>query len=197
MAKPARHDITDPAQLDALASSVRQEILDTVIALRACSIREIAGALGRSADGLYYHVRALVQAGLLSEDAGRSASGRPETVYRTRSRGIQQLRYRPEDADHANAVRRIARAMLRSAERDFSAGLASGRARPGGADRNILASRQRARLTRAQRREINALLARLQEIFHDSATGDDAGAELMSVTVVLAPIEPAPLRRES
>lgn len=193
MGTPTLYDITDPEQLEALASPARQEIVDTVIALGRCSIREIAEALGRPADGLYYHIRALVQVGLLVEASSRTTGQREEALYAAPTRGIMRLRYRPEDAEHSAAVRRIVSGMLRSAERDFGAGLDPAIARCAGGRRNITASRQKAWLGREELGEVNALLARLQQILQD-ATPEDGG-DLVSLTCVLAPIEPAPVRR--
>ncbi|HET9620627.1 MAG TPA: helix-turn-helix domain-containing protein, partial [Kofleriaceae bacterium] len=52
--------IVEPRAIAALASPVRQEILDTVEALGGtATIAELAAQLGRPADGLYYHVTVL------------------------------------------------------------------------------------------------------------------------------------------
>ena len=66
-------------QIRCLMSQVRQEIVDVVEALGTCSIGEIAEQLGRSADGLYYHVKALVKVDLL-EERGVRPGGRIFTV---------------------------------------------------------------------------------------------------------------------
>lgn len=187
MAHPSHH-IDDTAALHALASPVRQEVVDTVNALGVCSIRDIAAALGCPADGLYYHVRALVDAGLLVSAGTRPTRRRAEELVSTPTRGIMRIRYRPGDRAHVAAMRRIVASMVRVAERDFVAGFDPRLARCDGPERNLLACRQKAWLTRAQRREVTRLIARLQDVLADSQPVP--GAELHSLTLVLAPIEP-------
>src|SRR5262245_47733719 len=92
--------ITGATAVAALASPVRQEIIDTLEALGGATIAELAGALGRPADGLYYHVRRLVRAGLLV------GAGSPE-VYRTPR--TLRLDYRRD----VPAIRRVIASMLR------------------------------------------------------------------------------------
>ncbi|HYV40165.1 MAG TPA: helix-turn-helix domain-containing protein, partial [Thermoanaerobaculia bacterium] len=59
------YSITRPDQLAALASPVRQEIVDVLAGMPRAPIAAIAAALGRPANGLYYHVRELVRVGLV------------------------------------------------------------------------------------------------------------------------------------
>lgn len=188
-------DIRRPDQLEALASPVRQQIVDAVCGLGPCSISEIASALGRPADGLYYHVRTLLDVGLLIEAGERETPRRAETLYSVPTKGIMRLMYEPEDSTNAAAIGRIVGAMLRMAERDFGAGFAPDRARVSGRDRNLHASRQTAWLDKEARLEVNRLLSRLQEIF--SAASSRADGELQSLTFVHAPLEAKPARRGS
>ncbi|MCA9278211.1 MAG: helix-turn-helix transcriptional regulator [Phycisphaeraceae bacterium] len=190
--KRPEQKITDTKQMRALSSSVRQEIIDTVNALSVCSIREIALALGCSADSLYYHIRALIEAGLLVKAGTRPSSRREELLVSTPTRGIMRLCYEPNNEDTVNTVARIVGSMLRVAERDFKAGFKPDIARCDGSERNLNASRQKAWLNKAQRREVNVILHRLQEIF--SETQPTEGSELHSLTFVLAPIEPKEVR---
>ena len=67
--------IAEPRQIRALASSTRQDIVDTIAAIGPCSVAELARALGRSADGLYYHIRVLTRVGLLVAREVISRSG--------------------------------------------------------------------------------------------------------------------------
>ena len=190
MKRPRRvYDIERPEQMAALASSVRQEIVDTVHSLGPCSIREVAHELGRPADGLYHHVRQLLRVGLLIDAGERPAARRPEALVATPTQGVLRLRYDPSDPDNAEAIGKIVTSMTRVAERDFRNGFAPELARCSGPRRNLLAGRQKAWLTGEQVREVNQLLARLQEIFtesHSVAEGD-----LHSLTFVLAPIAPS------
>jgi predicted transcriptional regulator len=55
--------IAGARQIRALASPIRQDILDALTAIGPCSVSELAAAIGRPADGLYYHIRHLLKAG--------------------------------------------------------------------------------------------------------------------------------------
>ena len=70
-------------QLKALVSPVRQDIVDTLQTLGTASTTDLAEQLGRPADGLYYHVRALLKAGLVVPAGTRPQGGRNEALYRT------------------------------------------------------------------------------------------------------------------
>ena len=183
-----RYDIVDVTAMRALTAPLRQEIVDTVSALGVCSVRQIAEALGCPADGLYYHVRALLEAGLLVSAGTRPTRRRDEALVSTPTRGTLHLRYQPDDEANAAAVGRIVASMLRVAERDFHRGFRPQLARVAGEDRNLHANRQKAWLRPAQRREVNRLLHRLQQIFASSRPHPEA--ELQSLTFVHAPIQP-------
>lgn len=191
MSKQA-YEIRALHQIEALVSTVRQEIVDTVAALGTCSIAEVADALGRPADGLYYHVRALLDAGLLVDAGERETSRRPEALVRAPTRGVMRLKYAPEDSRNVAAINKVVASMLRSAERDFRAGF-DPQAVCSGRQRNLNASRQKAWLSKADVREINDLLLRLQELLSQSTP--EPGRELHSLTVVMAPIRGTARRR--
>jgi len=120
--------IAEPAAIRAIASPVRQELVDTLEALGGvATVAELAEQLGRPADGLYYHVEILRRAGLfVAAPLGRSDTGRSERRYRTPTRPGTQLAlvYRPRDARNAAAVRAVVGGMLRIARRDFDRALA-------------------------------------------------------------------------
>jgi hypothetical protein len=176
--------ITGDAAVAALASPVRQEIIDTVEALGdGATIAELASQLGRPADGLYYHARQLVRAGLLVR------SGSPE-VYRTpKTRGGLRLDYRHD----VPAIRRVIASMLRIARRDFDAGFAVPGVAVDGARRSLWAGRSKGWVGAADLAEINAMIARIRRILHRKRRrGTD---RLISWCFVLAPIAVRPKRR--
>ena len=61
--------IAEPRQIRALASPVRQDILDAVVAIGPCTVAELAAALGKPPDAMYYHIRRLLAVRLLVEVA--------------------------------------------------------------------------------------------------------------------------------
>src|SRR4029450_2776353 len=74
--------IAAPAQVAALLSPVRQEILDALARLGTASIADIAATLGRPADALYYHLRELVRVRLVVRSVS-TRTGRGEALFRT------------------------------------------------------------------------------------------------------------------
>ena len=66
--KQIRGLIESADQIAMLASPTRMEIVMTLEALASpTTVAELAAEMGRPADGLYYHLRALVSSGLLEE----------------------------------------------------------------------------------------------------------------------------------
>jgi DNA-binding transcriptional ArsR family regulator len=170
-------------QIETLSSPIRQDIVDTVDALGSCSVTELAKVLGRPADGLYYHVKALQRAHLL-EVSVAIRGGRRET--RLSLEGRQFIRYKPAQATNRAAVLRVVSAMLRNARRHFARGLRAEGAVVGGARRNLWAARTRGGLSRNGLREVNRLLHALLRAFErPKATG--SRRDLYEVTFVLAP----------
>ncbi|MEM7754486.1 MAG: helix-turn-helix domain-containing protein [Planctomycetota bacterium] len=90
--QPAR--VTSAAQFDALASPVRDQIVQVVVnqagsgdrgdsreGVGGVSISEIAEQLGRRPGSLYRHIEALVEVGLLHEVGTQLSGGRDATLY--------------------------------------------------------------------------------------------------------------------
>jgi|ERR1017187_7652657 predicted transcriptional regulator len=57
--------VRNEKQLAALASSARPEIVDVLSQMGTVSVAELASALGRPADSLYYHLKVLKEIGLV------------------------------------------------------------------------------------------------------------------------------------
>lgn len=194
---PRERIISGAAAVEALAYPLRQELIDT---LQACggeaTVGELAEQLGRSADGLYYHLRLLVKRKLIIEDRQRNAAGRQERRYRIALPGDGQLRlaYRPEKKRDATALRKVVAGMLRIARRDFDEALA--REEPvvvEGPRRQLWAGRTKGWVSEAELIEINQLIGRLHALL--DRPRDDQRRHLTSLCFVLAPVEPQPKRR--
>lgn len=191
-----RGRVESPAQLAALTSPVRQEIIDTLEGLGGeAAVADIATHLGRPADGLYYHLRELVRTGLLRELAdGRDRSGRR---YRTIAPPGERLslRYTRGRSSNVKAVDRVVGSLLRTAKRDFSRALTAGTAVTEGPRRELWAARTKGWVNDADLAEINRLLVRLNELLQQTPQKDRE--HLMSLAFVLAPIAAQPVRRDS
>jgi DNA-binding transcriptional ArsR family regulator len=188
-----RRQVADPGQIRVLSSPVRQEIVDTLASLGGrASVSELALQLGRPADGLYYHVRVLDQAGLIEE--GRSSrSG--ERVYRLRGEGDQPLRlaYRPGPQGNLAALKGFAKSLLQVAGADFEEALHAREVALTGARRELWTARNKGWVSPQDLEEINALIERLNTLASQpAAPGRD---RLVSFAFVLAPVNPRPKRR--
>src|SRR6266705_3079755 len=112
------HIIRSEKQLAVLAAASRQEIVDVLAEIGSVSVAEIASALGRPADALYFHLRALQRAGLVEKVGYRPHGKRREALFRTVSPELR-LRYEPQSAANRRAVTAIVSSMLRLGIRDF------------------------------------------------------------------------------
>ena len=110
-------------------------MIDSIGARGRSTIAEIASDLGRPADTLYYHVAALVKAGVVREvDRARAGTrfaavydlaGRPVIVERGGGGGTRGAGRAAAD----DAVVRVVAAALRLGQRDFRDAIAGGIAR--------------------------------------------------------------------
>ena len=165
-------------------SAPRQEIVDVLSGLDAVSVRELAAALGRPADTLYFHLRALTRAGLVRAAGFRYRGGRREALFRTLAPELR-LQYDPEQQLNRDAVTAIVGSMLRLGTRDFRRAFRPGTAVVSGPTREIWALRRAGRLTAAQLAAVNRSIERLAQAL---STSRGAG-RLYAVTVVLTPLE--------
>lgn len=186
--------VGDPAQVRLLSSPVRQEMVDTLAALGGeAGVASLADQLGRPADGLYYHLRALVAGGLVEELPSEGGERR----FRLAGEGVAPLRLVYDLGPNGNAaeLRAFAHGLLQIAGRDFERALESGDAAVVGTGRELWASRNKGWLSPEDVAEVNALLKRLSELTSQpKAAGRD---RLTSLAFVLAPIDAKPKRRTS
>ena len=179
------HLIRSGKQLAALAAAVRQEIVDVLEQMGTVSVAELAAALGRPADALYFHLRALTRAGLVQSAGHRSVEGRKEALYRTVAPKLQ-LQYEPKNPANRKAVSAIVASMLRLAVRDFSRSLQPDNVVVSGPHRELWALRKVGRLSHAQLGALNRGINRLVE---QVAVPGRAGGRLYAVSVVLTPLD--------
>jgi hypothetical protein len=180
-----RYLVRDEGQLRALASPVRQAIIDAVVAAGPCAMKDIAAYVGRPANALYHHVHALRQVGLLTERPAKAGRGRPGVLFDVPGRPMV-IRYEPEVTRTGPPMRRIVNAMTRAAARDFAKGYRRGVA-VSGETRSLWAARSEAWLTDAELRAVNRMLVRAIRLVQTGAPRAGAPARLHSLTFVLAP----------
>jgi DNA-binding transcriptional ArsR family regulator len=185
------YTVHEERQLRALASPMRQAIVDTVAVAGPCAMKDIAAHIGRPASALYHHVHVLREVGLLTDQPARPGRGRPGVLFDVPGRPMV-IRYEPEIARTGPPMRRIVNAMTRAAARDFATSYRPGVA-VSGAARRLWAARSEAWLTDAELRAVNRLLTRLIGMVQTGATRAGAPARLHSLTFVLAPRAKGPL----
>ena len=181
------YSIVRTDQLAALGSPMRQEIVDAVARVPSASIAAIAAALGRSANGLYYHVRELVRVGLLVPVGnGRDRDG---ARYRTVARELF-IAYDPSSPVNVARVSAAVGAMMRLGARDFRRGFGAEDVVVGGPRRELWAGRVTGWLTPSAVARVNRLMKQIYRVFHDSRPGSRERS--FGMTLVLVPLERRP-----
>ena len=176
--------IRDKRQMRALAASTRQEIVDVLPRLGTVSVAELAAALGRPADSLYYHLRVLTRVGLVLSAGTRTVNGRSEALFCAVARDMS-LSYKVGNDGNGNEVNPIVASMMRLGIRDFTRSFRAGEASVSGPERELWALRKTGWLSREQIAEVNQYITKLMEIAGCSGTGE----KLYALTVLLTPLE--------
>ena len=185
MSKTRPFVVSRPGQLAALASPARQEIVDVLARMGTASVAELAATLGRPADGLYYHVRALQRAGLVVAAASQAGEGRRgQARFRTVAPEIA-LRYAPGPGAGTRPVRAIVSSMLRLGIRDFSRAYGGDRVVLDGPGRELWALRATGWLTAAGVAAVNRRIQGLR----DSVARPNRGGRLYAITILLTPLD--------
>ena len=183
--------IDDPEKIAVLATPIRVELATAIQALGGeATVAELAAQLGRPADGLYYHLRALVKGGLLEERAG--TSGRSFRLAVPAGQSLS-LRYKPGATANAKAVARVASSMSRLAQRDFVRALGQAETVVSGSSRELWAARLTGWVDPAELAEVNGLLRRLADLL--LGTRPARGGKRIALHWMLAPLDAKPARR--
>jgi hypothetical protein len=196
---------TTPAQVRALASPIRLEILAFACAVGPCSLPELARASGRPADALYRHARVLLKHHMLvpvaapdaeagrsvGEVQGRRRAGRRAGLVVDAAAEHYRVDYDPLTGRGAPAFRRLSAAALKAAQK----ALKDCEGNPGlvlaGPERNFGARAVTAWLTPEQLRVVvGAIDAALGQFERGvgPASQRPPGAALHHFTYVLAPV---------
>jgi DNA-binding transcriptional ArsR family regulator len=190
--KSASGVIEDAKKIAVLATPIRLELVTTIQALGgAATAAELAVQLGRPADGLYYHLRALARGGLVEERAEAGA----RRYHLTIPEGEHlSLRYKPGASANAKAVARVASSMSRLAQRDFARALSQVGTVVEGPSRELWVARLRGWVDPAELAEVNQLLHRLSDLLFK--TRPARTGKLIAMHWILAPIDAKPARRK-
>ena len=184
MAGSSRFLIRDKKQLAALAAAARQEIVDVLAEMGTVSVAEIAATLGRRADGLYFHLRALQSAGLVKQAGYRSRGGRKEALFRTIASHLE-LHYEPASETNRRGVIAVVNSMLRLSSRDFRRAFERADSKVTGPGRELWALRKTGRLSPAEVAAVNRSIKRLDR---DMSKPRQRG-RLYGITILLTPLD--------
>jgi len=176
--------IRSEKQLAALRAAARQEIVDVLAQLGTVSVAELAAALSRPADALYFHLRALSRARLVRNAGYRSRPGGKEALYCTVAPDLK-LQYEPRNAPNRRAVSGIVASMLRLAIRDFRGAFQRGTVVVSGPRRELWALRKAGRFSATQLAQVNRRIQGLA----DAVCAPRRRGRLYAVTVVLTPLD--------
>ena len=176
--------IRSPKQLAALSSAARQELIDALATIGTVSVAEIASTLGRPADALYFHLRALKKAGLVQQVGYRTRSGRKEALYKTIAPELR-LPYEPRTESHRRAVTSIVSSMLRLGIRDFGSAFQEAGVNLSGPSRELWALRRTARLSLEEVASLNRSIKGLM----NSVAKPSGKGRLYGITILLTPLD--------
>lgn len=178
--------ITDPAQIRALESPMRQEIVDAISAIGPCSINELGASLGRAADSLYFHVRKLVKVRLVHEVDSRKEGRHEAAIYAMTGRTARIV----YSSAMKKSISKVVSGALRLSLREFNLGMTQKNPSFSGPYRSLWGGRTKGWLTMDDLAEVNRLLEQLSQIMSRNEPGHDR--QVYSLGWVLAPAQVRP-----
>jgi DNA-binding transcriptional ArsR family regulator len=176
--------ITSQKQLAVLSSGVRQEIADVLSQLKRASVSTLAAVLGRPADGLYYHLRLLEDAGLVSKAGVARRDGRREVLYSAAGSELR-IDYEVARREATKHLVAITGAMSRLAVRDVRRALADKTVVLSGPNRSLWVKRKAGWLLPSELRRIGTEIEKLGSEMARPVNG----AQLYGITIVFTPLK--------
>ncbi|MGV3614013.1 MAG: helix-turn-helix domain-containing protein [Fimbriimonas sp.] len=173
-------------QLKTWSVAPRGEIIEALLAHGAMTVGELAPMLGRKPKGLYYHLRALEEAGLIEVKEVRRASRRDEAVYGLVSRTMA-LSPDLSDPEYRSAFHESVAATLRKVERTHRRMVEAIPAHPELIELATLLQTT----ARLAPEDIRKLLETARDLHRQAKTAHDPDqAQAVMVTVLVLPVVP-------
>jgi hypothetical protein len=172
-------------QLIAIATPGRDNVIDAVDVLGPSTVTQLAEFIGCSRNGLYYHIRALRDCGLLIETTQSGKGSRDTAVYDLPGRPLI-VQFELSSKRARNAVIALGLTRLRAAGRSFTRACSSADAVTEGPRRNLWATRRLGRLSEAELEEANELLVKLYELFRPEPQQNKTPRKQYELTFALA-----------
>lgn len=166
----------------------RLEIYESLQVAGACSIAALAERLGRAPDTLYYHIKKLVEIGVIEltpERSGEGQPGRNGAVYQTVA-GMVTMQLDLRSGRSREVWEKGASSILRSAQREVVDALDSGEVETEGPARNLMVRRTKVRLDAKALAELNGMLERIEKKMDRRIA--EARGDLHALTLALTPL---------
>jgi DNA-binding transcriptional ArsR family regulator len=175
--------IEDAAQIRALESPMRQELVDALTTLGPSSISDLAAYLGRHADSLYFHMRKLVKVKLVVVNEQRKVGRHEFAIYAVPGKQAR-LVYRPAVL---RSVRKVVAGAVRLSVREFQRAILQPNEVMQGPARALWGGRVKGWMTIEQLAEVNRLLEQVFQILNQDGPGPDR--RVYSLGWVLTPAQ--------
>lgn len=182
--------IRSRTQLEALSSSLRQELCDVLAESGAASVAELASILGRAPDALYYHLRILEKAGLVTSARRRLPGRKTELVYRPIARDVA-IDLEAARRDGSKALCALVGSMLRLGARDYRRAFGHHETVLAGPRRELMVRRKTAWLKPAQ---VRAMINSIEQLDRDMSRAPKAG-RLYAITILFTPLKTSSRQR--
>ncbi len=174
--------ISTPRQLEVLSSPVRNEMIEVMMRLGSSTIGEIAEAMGRSAESLYYHMEQLRRVSAVRLVERRKGKRQLERVYE-----LVANDFRINETAHSPAFRRAlkkaARALLQQSATEMEASIDSGQANKGDSAQTHRIGRDIVCLSDEALAELNERIVELHEWLGE--LDDDDAAHRIALTLAM------------
>ncbi len=177
--------ISTPEAWQAVTSTARMEVLEALLSLGECTAAELGFALDRAPDGLYHHLHALVEAGIVEQGERHEPGRRPESTFAVNGDGLH-FDVDPTSGKNVEPMVKLGQVQLRRSARYFADAIRSGEAERDGPNRNLRLWVDLVWLDDSERERVNELFAELHELF-DSSRNRRHGT-LHACTFALSPV---------
>ncbi len=187
MARKKIAKISTPEQLRVATAPATYEVLEAIQVGGPVTVAQLGPRLGRKANSLHYHIRKLVNVGLVQQVDTRRSGARTEIVYDVIADAFVGSAA-PGGAKMRQATNDTIASMLRLATRNYArASERPDKVTESGPHRNLMANRHKAWLTKRELAEVNGHLKALTEIF--SRNHRTQRGTLFAINLVLTPLQ--------
>ena len=183
------HYVREPAQMEALTSPARIEIVVSLESSGPATVRDLAKRLGRKPSSLYYHVELLERVGLLTSVETRRPDGRAEARFELIADRIA-LQIEGSNPGMLQHATQATSATLRLASREASRAYERGWS---GNGHGMYAVRLKVKLDPSEHEQLVEHLREIEALIRKRAIAPADSGRVSSWTTMLVPVgEPDP-----